>query len=76
MKNKILTNVIQWIKDRGCEWSTLRGIIGIACAIAVILHPENYVEIFAAGTAAIGFINTVRSENPNDITNTNEGPTA
>ena len=75
MNNDTLKKIILWIKDRGCEWSTLRGIIGIACAIAVIMKPDDYVQIFAAGTAAIGFINTIRSENDKDK-ETNEEPTA
>lgn len=69
--NETLKTAILWIKARGCEWSTIRGIVGLIAGGFSILYlyqgePDKASAAFAAGTVAIGFINTIRSENKND----------
>lgn len=59
---------ILWLKARSQEWSTLRGIIGLltGCAAAYFLFSgdtDKATGAIGAGVAAIGFVNTIRSEN-------------
>lgn len=69
--NETLKTALLWVKARYCEWSTLRGLIGIIAGGFSIVYlyqgePDKAASAFAAGTVAIGFINTIRSENKND----------
>lgn len=65
-----MENILKWLHARGTEWSTLRGIIGVGAAVALIIKPESYVDIFAVATAALGLVETIRSENAADSAST------
>lgn len=64
-----MKDFLAWIIKRGAEASTLRGVVGVATAIAVAVNPDNAVAMLAAGTGVIGLINTIRQENKNDAGN-------
>lgn len=65
---------LAWIDARLHEWSTLRGAVGIIAGVFSIVYlyqgePDKASTAIAAAIAAIGFINTLRSENKNDDAN-------
>lgn len=67
-----MENVLKWLYKRGTEWSTLRGLIGIIAGAFSIVYlyqgePDKASAAFATGSVAIGFINTIRSENKTDV---------
>lgn len=51
-----------WILSRLSENSTWRGLIAIATACGVGIAPDLANAIIAAGLAAIGLINVIRSQ--------------
>jgi hypothetical protein len=66
-----MKKIIAWIISRSGESSTWRGIVGVivggASAYFLFLgDTDKALGAITAGTAAIGFINTVRSEGNHD----------
>jgi hypothetical protein len=53
---------MNYILERLKEPSTWRGLLALATALGVKLHPEMQEAILTAGLALIGLINMVRVE--------------
>ena len=66
LKSIDFTKIALWLYSRGTEWSTLRGVIGVGVAVALVVNPEGYIATLAAGSGMIGIINTLRDEGKND----------
>lgn len=66
LKSIDFTKIATWLYKRGTEWSTLRGVVSIGMAVALIINPEGYIATLAAGSGMIGVINTLRDEGKND----------
>ena len=66
LKSIDFTKIARWLYNRCTEWSTLRGVVSIGMAIALVVNPEGYIATLAAGSGMIGIINTLRNEKKND----------
>ena len=63
-----MNEIINWVKARSKEWSTLRGIVGLIAGIASVYFlftgdTDKATGAIGLGVAAIGFVNTIRTEN-------------
>jgi len=60
-------NILWWLSKRICQWSTIRGIIGLVTAIWIYqLHPNTVEAIMASGLGLISLVNIIRDENKKD----------